>query len=128
MATHGVLLPTLAMNDEGVALIIGLAFLGVLIYAIYAIHDICKTRAKEHTKREVAAYVAEGSIRAEDAAVILNAGSDAVAETIADAVAWGTIKPEKADILLKTIRSDRARPAQPTPPSGVPDGAAAARA
>lgn len=36
--------------------------------------DIMKTRAKEATKREMAAYVAEGSIEPDKAIAMLNAG------------------------------------------------------
>ena len=39
-----------------------------------AASGIMKTRAKEATRRELAAYVAEGTIRPEDAVAMLNAG------------------------------------------------------
>ena len=36
--------------------------------------SICKTRAREHTKREMAAYVASGTIDADKAIAMLKAG------------------------------------------------------
>jgi hypothetical protein len=39
------------------------------------ISGVVKTRAKENTKRELAAYVAEGTLRPEDAVAIANSGS-----------------------------------------------------
>jgi hypothetical protein len=42
-----------------------------------AIASIFKTRAKEMTRRELAAYVAEGSLRPEDAVAVLNGGKNA---------------------------------------------------
>jgi hypothetical protein len=38
------------------------------------VRSILTTRAREQTKREVAAYVAEGSMRPEEAERLLNAG------------------------------------------------------
>ncbi len=48
----------------------------IALVAILAgtITSVLKTRAKEATKREIAAYVAEGSINPEDAIAMLNAG------------------------------------------------------
>lgn len=50
-----------------VAIIFGGAF-GVAIIAIIAeaIQKVLQTRAREQTKREIAAYIAEGSISPED--------------------------------------------------------------
>jgi hypothetical protein len=42
-----------------------------------AIRSVCQTRAVELTKREMAAYVAEGSIDPDKAVAMINAGSDA---------------------------------------------------
>lgn len=52
---------------------------GGLVVAVVAIitgtiKSIATTRSREQTKREVAAYVAEGTIRPEDAERIINAG------------------------------------------------------
>lgn len=48
----------------------------IAIIAILAslIKTVATTKAREATKREIAAYVAEGSIKPEDAVAMLNAG------------------------------------------------------
>jgi hypothetical protein len=48
----------------------------VAVVAIGAgtISSVCKTRARERTKREIAAYVAEGTIDPKDAVKMLKAG------------------------------------------------------
>lgn len=49
----------------------------VLVWIIMAtIDSTVKTRAREETRRELAAYVAEGSMTAADAAQIMNAGKN----------------------------------------------------
>ncbi|UCD76399.1 MAG: hypothetical protein JSV91_05630 [Phycisphaerales bacterium] len=55
------------------------AIIGGLLVVIIAIvfgtiSGIVKTRAREETKREIAAYVAEGSIDADKAIAMLNSG------------------------------------------------------
>jgi len=49
----------------------------IAIVAILAgtITSVMKVRAREHTKREIAAYVAEGSVDPEDAVKMLKAGA-----------------------------------------------------
>ena len=84
----------------------------IALAAIHSVRKMLETRAKEQTKREIAAYVAEGTIAPDDAARILQAGSSETEQKIADGVAWGTIKPEKAEALLRTLRSDNARAAK----------------
>ncbi len=39
-----------------------------------SVSGVCRTKAREQTKREMAAYVAEGSMTPEDATRILNSG------------------------------------------------------
>ncbi len=55
----------------------GIAYAGILLGAIAiiagTIRQISTARAKEQTKRELGAYVAEGSMTPEDAERILNA-------------------------------------------------------
>lgn len=65
-----------------------------------------KTRQIQQTKREIAAYVAEGSISPDDAVRMLKSDSADLECKIADGVAWGTIKPEKAASLIKSIREE----------------------
>lgn len=108
---------TLASVDTAHLIVIGiLAATGVLIYGISVVKSVLNNVATERTRREVAAYVAEGSISAEDAARILSAGGDECEKMIADGVAWGTVNPEKAERLIRTLRSDRAKPAEPSAP------------
>ena len=61
--------------DDLIGLIAVTGGFSVAILAIFmcTLRGIFKTRAREQTKREIAAYVAEGSIRAEDAERILKA-------------------------------------------------------
>jgi len=72
---------TLAMEIDGstVAIIaIGGAFLVAIVGTICsAIQKSSQTRAREQTKREVAAYVAEGSMTPDQAAQILASGAKA---------------------------------------------------
>lgn len=83
---------------------------GILIMLAWSVlktmRVIMVKRAAETTKREIAAYVAEGSIRPEDAAAIINAGSDSEVEKITSAVAAGIISPNKAEKLIASLRSE----------------------
>ena len=56
-----------------VAIICGTT-VGGLIVVSGIISGVRKTRQREQTKREIAAYIAEGSISPEDARVLLEAG------------------------------------------------------
>jgi hypothetical protein len=88
--------------------ITGITLVIVTWSVMKTISEVTTKRATESTKREIAAYVAEGSIRPEDAAMILNAGSRSDAEeSIMKAVAAGTIPPNKAEKLIARIRADQ---------------------
>ncbi len=104
-----------ASGSEPLFILGPLAVAGVGIYIVKTIKDVKQTSEREQTKREVAAYVAEGSIRPEDAAMILNANGTAsessqAEQTIASGVAWGTISPAKAGDLLRTLRTPSSNP------------------
>ncbi len=104
---------TLASLDERGLMAMAIIFGTIIVLAVvHSIRRVLDTRAREQTKRDVAAYVAEGSISPDDAARILQAGSTETEQKIADGVAWGTIKPEKAEALLRTLRSDSSRPGE----------------
>jgi hypothetical protein len=92
---------TLARLDESALIVIAMlcALVALWIVGAYA-KSILTVRQREATRREVAAYVAEGSMSAADAATILSAGEDQVRATIADAVAWGTVSPADAATIL----------------------------
>lgn len=111
----------LGMDEEPVLIFGMCAVVGVIVYIARSMREVRIAREREQTKREVAAYVAEGSIRPEDAAAILNAGvgptppSDAEHQ-IASAVKWGTVSPDKAATLIQALRSPGGggdRPASP---------------
>ena len=68
--------PILAMNDGLIipVLAIGLSFLVALVAIIFGVvKSIMETKAREETKRELAAYIAEGSMTPEDAERIVKA-------------------------------------------------------
>jgi hypothetical protein len=62
-------------SDEliGLVAVTGGLALGMISIVLCTIRGIVRTRAREQTKREIAAYVAEGSIRPEDAERIIKA-------------------------------------------------------
>jgi uncharacterized membrane protein YcjF (UPF0283 family) len=68
---------------------------------------VSQTRQREMSRREVAAYVAEGSMSAQDAAVLLSDNDTETQRMIANAVGWGTIKPEKAEALMRAARGPK---------------------
>ena len=80
-------------------------FFGVWIIAYYA-HEIVRTRHRERTRREIAAYVAEGSITPDDGARLLAAGNDGDAiEKILAQVAEGTVKSDDAERLIVLLKA-----------------------
>ncbi|GAB5496591.1 MAG: hypothetical protein Phyf2KO_16710 [Phycisphaerales bacterium] len=88
---------------------------GLLFATVVVITGMLKsvlgTRAREATKREMAAYVAEGSVKPEDAIRMLTAGNGTDAcEIIAKRAADGWISAKKADQLIKSLeKQDAAR-------------------
>jgi hypothetical protein len=53
--------------------VIGAFSTAVIAIVFTTLKNVLRTRAREQTKREIAAYVAEGSIRPEDAERIIKA-------------------------------------------------------
>ncbi|GAB5496590.1 MAG: hypothetical protein Phyf2KO_16700 [Phycisphaerales bacterium] len=88
----------------------GLLFAGSIVF-LNVVKSISVNKAREATKREVAAYVAEGSINPDDAVRMLTAGTGSEArEIIARRAADGMISPKKADQLIQSLdNSDPAR-------------------
>ena len=88
----------------------GLLFAGSIVF-MNVVKSISVNKAREATKREVAAYVAEGSINPDDAVRMLTAGTGSEArEIIAKRAADGIISPKKADQLIQSLdNSDPAR-------------------
>ncbi len=92
-----------------VIIIGGGLFFTALIVFIGVLKSIFVTRAREQTKRELAAYVAEGSVKPEDAVRILTAGSGIDAcELIAKRAADGWISAKKADQLIQALEKQHA--------------------
>jgi hypothetical protein len=91
------------------ALVITGATAVILTWSVMkTVSEVSSKRATETTKREIAAYVAEGSIAPEDATRIINAGSRSDAEEkIMKAVAAGAIPPNKAEKLIMRLREDQ---------------------
>ncbi len=103
---------TLARIDEEVLILVAIvSFVAICLAVLSTVRKTVEIKQREETRREVAAYVAEGSIKPEDAAILLGVGeTDELEKKIADAVAWGTIRPDKADQLIRTLRSKPSGP------------------
>ncbi len=59
---------------KGLVAIVGAFSTALVAIVAGLIRGTVRTRAREQTKRELAAYVAEGSMKPEDAERIINAG------------------------------------------------------
>lgn len=105
---------TLAISDgEKIAIIFGVLGTVAIVWIISAtVYYTLEKKYREQTKRELAAYVAEGTIGAEDAAKILTADDDEVRAKIADGVAWGMIKPKDAQALMGAASRPVATPSR----------------
>ena len=88
-----------------IALTVLAVFFGVWIVARY-VYLSAKTRHRERTRREIAAYVAEGSITPQDAERLLAVGTenDAIEHLLAQ-VAEGEVDSEKAERLIAVLRA-----------------------
>ncbi|MBK7404935.1 MAG: hypothetical protein IPJ41_09950 [Phycisphaerales bacterium] len=70
------MLPTLGLNEANAIPILAIGGgLGVAVISIVfgTIRSIAQTRSRETTKREIAAYIAEGSITPEDGEKLIKA-------------------------------------------------------
>lgn len=80
----------------------------IMIYIVFANwRKAVVVREREETRRELAAYVAEGSITAEDAARLVGADVDEQEARIKKAMADGWISPKKAEEMLNVVRKAR---------------------
>jgi len=93
--------PTLLakIDNEVIALVGITASATVFLVWIVAgtVSSVLKSKHREESRREIAAYVAEGSVAPGDATAILDAGNDDVRKKIAEGVAWGTINAKDAE-------------------------------
>ena len=99
----------LALSDENLKTlgIVGMAMaVGIVAIVMGAVKCVLRTREKERTKREVAAYVAEGTIAPEDAQRILSGSNNDFEVKIGKAVSCGIISSGKAERLIKAIRDE----------------------
>lgn len=90
-----------------VIVLAGIVLIGVLA-AIDGLTKIARARAFEHSRREIAAYVAEGSIAPEDAAKLLSRkdpGRKDPGRRLAQALSWGGVNKREVDALVK-IRAE----------------------
>jgi len=79
----------------------------LLIISVSKVADVLKSRQREQTRRELAAYVAEGSIDTDQADRLLGLEQTEAEKKIADAVAWGMLSSSKAERLIRTLREHR---------------------
>lgn len=103
-------LVTLGSIDDGEIFLAmaGMALVG-LIVIVSNIRRVMQTRAREATRREIAAYVAEGSIDPDQAVKLMRDSTD-LEQKIGDMVAWGTISAAKAEKLIRVARETSAQP------------------
>lgn len=98
-------------DDVAILFIAALAAMVLIVWLVFrSMADVMKTRQIQQTRREIAAYVAEGSISPEDAVRILSTDSSDLERQIGTAVAWGTLSAKRAAELLKTAREGRDSP------------------
>ena len=93
----------LALEPKHVIIITGIAAL-VLIVTVSKIAEAFKANAREQTRREIAAYVAEGSIDTDQADRLLALDQTEAEKKITDAVTWGMISTNKAEKLIRALR------------------------
>ena len=76
LAQESLLRDLLLSEPWGMIIVSIVAGCGVAVVSIIsgAIATTAKARAREQTRREIAAYVAEGSIQPDDAVAMMNAG------------------------------------------------------
>ncbi|MCB9845022.1 MAG: hypothetical protein H6811_03415 [Phycisphaeraceae bacterium] len=68
-------MPTLAATEQGMVMMLACAGVAFTWVIAATIHAVKRDRAREETRREIAAYVAEGSMTAEEGERLLSAKS-----------------------------------------------------
>lgn len=99
---------TLAMeeNEMKMVVVIGIIALIAVLAVLHTVRKTTEVSEREKTRREVAAYVAEGSISPDDAARLLHTGmSEAVASELARGVTWGTVSAKRAQEMVRAIQT-----------------------
>ncbi|MEM9166119.1 MAG: hypothetical protein AAGB48_03760 [Planctomycetota bacterium] len=97
-----------------VVIVLGIITLVVTVTVSRTIRSAITSRDREQTKRELAAYIAEGSISPDDAKAILHVGEgDDIREFVLKRAADGWISAKKAQQIISTLESDKqGRPAK----------------
>ena len=99
---------TLAQVDYSQALAFAALMVLLVFWIIFSnVRKMYQTRQREQTRREIAAYVAEGSISPADARIMMSDEESEFEKKIADAVAWGMLSSKKAEQLMRAMREDR---------------------
>ena len=90
---------------------------GVVALLCWAFVASIKRVAKERTRRELFAYVAEGSITPEQAKNLLEVESaEQIQKAVTDAVSWGVISAKDAESLIRgNAEEARTAKADPSP-------------
>ena len=96
-------LSSAAIDGSQIAMVAIVGTFAIIIAAIAfgTTASVAKNRQREQTKREIAAYVAEGSITPDDATKLLTAEPDRIRQQVAEGLAWGTLSAKGAERLLK---------------------------
>lgn len=100
--------------SEGLAFIALMALLAFWI-VFSNLRKMYEVRQREQTRREIAAYVAEGTITPADARMMFGTDESEFEKKIAEAVSWGMLSTKKAEQLMKAMRENRAAKDQPGP-------------
>src|SRR5262245_47538378 len=93
----------LARIDQEVIVLVGItasATVALTWIVMGILGSVLKSKHREETRREIAAYVAEGSISPQDGAALLSAEPDEIRKRVADGLAWGTLSAKGAERLL----------------------------
>ncbi len=101
----------LAGIEDNIIPIVLITIIGAVILTLIVftnVRKVLETRSRETTRREIAAYVAEGSITPDDARRLIAMGlGEELEKKMGDAVAWGMISAKKAEELLRAARDAR---------------------
>ena len=112
MLTLADLSEAVARDLDTLVAIVAVVLIILVLSVTTTIRKTVTTRQREQTKRELAAYVAEGSMNPEDAQKILRSGdSDDVRELVLKRAADGWISAKKANEILKTMNEESPRQA-----------------
>lgn len=68
----------ITLADTGEIIYLGMLVAGMVWIVASYTSSIAKTKAREESRREIAAYVAEGTISPDDAVRLINAGQDPI--------------------------------------------------